>query len=195
MRGGKDITTPIEAIFAPNVIITNEMAGSGGDALQWMFRNTGIGPPVGKRTGGRLLGHHTSPADLPDGGFTGTPNLTFYNPNEAWGAENHGVSPDIEVEYDPKALRTGHDPELEKDVEAVMELLKKDPPPPTPQHPPYPNYQKSPAHQPTLIWLTRACCITTLAVETVERRTRPKRALTAARSLLVPTLGRGTGNP
>jgi tricorn protease len=143
MREGKDITTPIEAIFGPKVMITNEMAGSGGDALPWMFRKTGIGPLVGKRTWGGLVGHYTNPGDLLDGGFTGTPNLAFYNPNGTWDVENHGVPPDIDVEYDPQAVRAGHDPQLEKAVEVVMELLKKNPPPPEPQHPPFPNYHKS----------------------------------------------------
>jgi tricorn protease len=146
MREGQDITTPIEAIFGPKVMITNEMAGSGGDALPWMFRKTGIGPLVGKRTWGGLVGHYTNPADLLDGGFTGTPNLAFYNTNGTWDVENHGVPPDIEVEYDPKEVRAGHDPQLERAVEVVMDLLKKNPPPPAPQHPPYPNYQKSGAH-------------------------------------------------
>jgi len=146
MREGKDITTPLEAIFGPKVMITNEMAGSGGDALPWMFRKTGIGPLVGKRTWGGLVGHYTNPVDLLDGGFTGTPNLAFYNTNGSWEIENHGVAPDIEVEYDPKAVRAGHDPQLEKAVEVVMELLKKNPPLPEPQHPPYPNYQKSGAN-------------------------------------------------
>ena len=143
MREGKDITTPIEAIFGPKVMITNEMAGSGGDALPWMFRKTAIGPLVGKRTWGGLVGHYTNPGDLLDGGFTGTPNLAFYNPNGTWDVENHGVPPDIDVEYDPQAVRAGHDPQLEKAIEVVMELLKKYPPPPDPQHPPFPNYHKS----------------------------------------------------
>jgi len=65
-------------------MIINEMAGSGGDALPWMFQNTGIGPLIGKRTWGGLVGHYTIPADLLDGGFTGTPNLAFYNPNGTW---------------------------------------------------------------------------------------------------------------
>jgi tricorn protease len=143
MREGKDITTPIEAIFGPKVMIINEMAGSGGDALPWMFRKTGIGPLIGKRTWGGLVGHYTNPGDLLDGGFTGTPNLAFYNPNGTWDVENHGVPPDVEVEYDPKAARAGHDAQLEKAVEVVLELLKKNPPPGEPHHPPYPNYQKS----------------------------------------------------
>ncbi len=145
MREGKDITTPLEAIFGPKVMITNEMAGSGGDALPWMFRKTGIGPLVGKRTWGGLVGHYTNPIDLLDGGFAGTPNLAFYSPHGSWDVENHGVPPDIEVEYDPKAVRAGHDPQLEKAVEVVLELLKKNPPPPEPQHPPYPNYHKTAA--------------------------------------------------
>ena len=145
MREGKDITSPLEAIFGPKVMVTNEMAGSGGDALPWMFRKTGIGPLIGKRTWGGLVGHYTNPGDLLDGGFTGTPNLAFYNPDGTWDVENHGVPPDIEVEYDPKAVRAGHDPQLEKAVEVVMELLKKNPPPPEPHHPPFPNYHKSAA--------------------------------------------------
>jgi tricorn protease len=143
LREGTDITTPIEAIFGPKVMIINEMAGSGGDALPWMFRKTGIGPLVGKRTWGGLVGHYTNPRDLLDGGFTGTPNLAFYNPNGTWDVENHGVPPDIEVELDPKAVREGHDPQLEKAVEVVMDLLKKNPLPPPPHHPPYPDYQKA----------------------------------------------------
>jgi len=143
MREGKDITTPIEAIFGPKVMVINEMAGSGGDALPWMFRKTSIGPLVGKRTWGGLVGHYTNPADLLDGGFTGTPNLAFYNPNGTWDVENHGVPPDVETEYDPKAARSGHDSQLEKAVEVVMDLLKKNPPAPAPQHPAFPNYQKS----------------------------------------------------
>jgi tricorn protease len=143
MREGTDITTPIEAIFGPKVMIINEMAGSGGDAMPWMFRKTAIGPLVGKRTWGGLVGHYTNPADLLDGGFTGTPDLAFYNPNGTWDVENHGVPPDFEVELDPQAVRQGHDPQLEKAVEVVMDLLKKNPPPPAPHHPPYPNYHKA----------------------------------------------------
>lgn len=146
MREGKDITTPIEAIFGPKVMIINEMAGSGGDALPWMFRKTGIGPLVGKRTWGGLVGHYTNPGDLLDGGFTGTPDLAFYNPNGTWDVENHGVPPDIETELDPQAARAGHDLQLERAVEVVMDLLKKNPPPPAPHHPAFPNYQKAGAH-------------------------------------------------
>ena len=85
MREGTDITTPIEAIFGPKVMITNEMAGSGGDAMPWMFRHTGIGPLVGKRTWGGLVGHYTNPGDLLDGGFTGTPEPGVLQPQRHLG--------------------------------------------------------------------------------------------------------------
>jgi len=78
-----------------------------------------------------------------DGGFTGTPNLAFYNPNGTWDVENHGVPPDVETELEPQAARLGHDSQLDKAVEVVMDLLKKNPPPPAPHHPVFPNYQKA----------------------------------------------------
>jgi tricorn protease len=146
LREGKDITTPIEAIFGPKVMIINEMAGSGGDALPWMFRRTGIGPLIGKRTWGGLVGHYTNPFDLMDGGFAGTPDLAFYSPSGTWDVENHGVDPDIDVEYDPKLVREGHDPQLEKAVEVVMELLRKNPLP-SPKRPAYPNYHPAKGRQ------------------------------------------------
>jgi tricorn protease len=92
---------------------------------------------------GRMFGRYPNPRDLLDDGFAGTPNLAFYTTNGTWDVENHGVPPDVEVEYEPQAVRAGHDPQLEKAVEVVMDLLKKNPPPPAPQHPPYPNYEKS----------------------------------------------------
>jgi tricorn protease len=102
-------------------------------------RKTGLGPLVGKRTWGGLVGHYTNPGDLLDGGFTGTPNLAFYADGK-WEVENSGVPPDIEVDMDPKAVREGRDPQLEKAVEVVMDLLKKNPPPSV-KRPPYPVYR------------------------------------------------------
>jgi tricorn protease len=145
LREGQDITSPLEAIFGPKVMIINEMAGSGGDMLPWMFRQTGIGPLVGKTTWGGLVGHYTSPDDLLDGGFVGTSNLAFYTPQGTWEIENHGVAPDVDVEYDPQLVRQGHDPQLEKAVEVVMDLLRKNPPQ-TPRRPTAPDYQRNRSH-------------------------------------------------
>lgn len=139
-REGADFTTPFAAIFGPKAMIINEFAGSGGDAMPWMFRKAGIGPLVGKRTWGGLVGIYDYPP-LMDGGSVTAPRLAFWNPNGTWDVENNGVAPDVEVEHDPKAVREGRDPQLEKAVEWVLDSMKKNPPP---QHkrPPYPNYHK-----------------------------------------------------
>jgi tricorn protease len=142
-REGADFTTPQNAIFGPKVMIVNEFAGSGGDALPWMFREQHIGTIVGKRTWGGLVGIFGFPA-LIDGGSVTAPNLAFYSPTGEWDVENHGVPPDVEVEYDPAAVRAGHDPQLERAVEVVLADLKKHPLP-VYKHPKYPNYHRNAA--------------------------------------------------
>lgn len=138
-REGADFTTPAGAIFGPKVMITNEYAGSGGDLMPWMFRKAKVGPLVGKRTWGGLVGIGGYPTLL-DGGTITAPHFAFWNPEGTWDVENHGVDPDIEVEQDPEAVRAGRDPQLEKAVEVVMEALKKNPPP-THKRPAFPEYQ------------------------------------------------------
>jgi tricorn protease len=75
-----------------------------------------------------------------DGGVVMAPSWAIWNPNGTFDIENHGIAPDIEVELDPAAVRQGHDPQLEKAVEVVMEELRNNPPPVL-KRPPYPNYQ------------------------------------------------------
>jgi hypothetical protein len=94
-------------------MIINEYAGSGGDYMPWMFRRQNIGQLIGKRTWGGLVGIGGYPV-LIDGGSVTAPHFAFYSPEGQWEVENHGVSPDIEVEMDPKAWRQGRDPQLEK---------------------------------------------------------------------------------
>lgn len=139
LREGIDITEPAEGIFGPRVMIINEMAGSGGDAFPWLFRDAQLGPLIGKRTWGGLVGHYTAPDDLLDGGHVAVLNFAFYNQKGEWDIENHGVAPDIETEDDPKAERAGHDPQLEKAIEVVMQGIAKNPTK-SPAHPPYPRY-------------------------------------------------------
>jgi tricorn protease len=141
MREGQDITSPMEGIIGPKVMLINEMAGSGGDILPWMFRKAGLGPLIGKRTWGGVVGHYANPGDLLDGGYVATPNLAFYSPDHAWDIENHGVPADIEVEDDPAAARAGRDLQLEKAVEVILDLLKKNPPVSMPRRPSHPIYQ------------------------------------------------------
>jgi len=137
-REGQDFTTPVGAIFGPKAMITNMYAGSGGDALPWYFREAKLGLLVGTRTWGGLVGIYDYPA-LIDGGSVTAPRLAFFSPSGHWDVENHGVSPDVEVEYDPAAWRMGHDPQLERAVEIVLQQIEQTPPPKV-NHPPFPNY-------------------------------------------------------
>jgi tricorn protease len=140
-RDGADESQPQGAIFGPKVMIINEFAGSGGDAMPWYFHRAGVGKLIGKRTWGGLVGRAASP-ELMDGGFATAPSSGVWNPNGEWEVENHGITPDIEVEMDPELVRAGHDPQLEKAVQVVMEELAAHPVP-TPKRPAYPNYHKT----------------------------------------------------
>ncbi len=138
-RYGAMYRTPAAAIFGPKVMITNEFAGSGGDAMPWMFRKTGTGTLVGKRTWGGLVGISQYPL-LMDGGNVTAPNFGFFSPEGKWDVENHGVAPDIEIDQEPKPVHDGHDPQLERAVGVAMEQMKKNPYP-APNRPAFPNYQ------------------------------------------------------
>jgi tricorn protease len=136
----KDYTTPAGAIFGPKVMIINELAGSGGDYLPWAFHRAKLGPLVGKRTWGGLVGIGGYPPLL-DGGMVTAPHFAFWTPEGQWEVENHGVAPDYDVDFDPKAAREGRDPQLEKAVELALEALAKNPPTRM-KRPPYPDYHK-----------------------------------------------------
>jgi tricorn protease len=137
-REGETYSEPQEAIYGPKTMIINEFAGSGGDAMPWYFRKAGIGPLVGTRTWGGLVGIGGYP-QLMDGGSVTAPRWAIYGTKGEWEVENHGIAPDFEVELDPKLVRQGHDPQLEKAVQVTMEALKKNPPP-VYKKPAYPNY-------------------------------------------------------
>ena len=138
-RYGAVQRSPAGSILGPKVMIVNEVAGSGGDMMPWMFRYTKTGTLVGKRTWGGLIGVLGFP-DLMDGGTITAPNVRIFSQAGDWIAENTGVAPDVEVELDPKSVASGHDPQLERAVAIALDQLKKDPPP-EPHLPPYPDYQ------------------------------------------------------
>jgi tricorn protease len=124
-REGKDLPWPPVAIYGPKVMLMNEHAGSGGDAFPWYFKREKIGPLVGTRTWGGLIGiSHQIP--LMDGGFVTAPDVAFWSTDNGgeWIVENVGVSPDYEVQQRPDLVVKGHDPQLEKALELVMEGLK-----------------------------------------------------------------------
>ena len=139
-REGHDWSSPSEAIYGPKVMIINEMSGSGGDALPWYFRKAGLGPLIGKKTWGGLVGIGGYP-ELIDGGHVTAPRAALYGLNGEWEVENHGVAPDIEVDLDPAAYRQGHDAQLDKAIEVVLQQLKEHPLPKYPK-PAYPNYHE-----------------------------------------------------
>jgi len=140
-REGHPFTTPVGSIFGPKVMLVNMYAGSGGDALPWYFRQEKIGPLVGTRTWGGLVGIYDYPP-LMDGGAVTAPRVAFYNPQGQWDVENVGVPPDYEVPFDPAAWRQGRDPQLEKAVELVLDQLKKAPRKFV-DHQAFPNYHES----------------------------------------------------
>ncbi len=140
-RYGAIYKTPAGSIEGPKVMLTNEFSGSGGDALPWYFREAQLGPLVGKRTWGGLVGISGYPL-LMDGGQVTSPSFGFFSPNGEWEVENHGVTPDVEVEQEPKPVSEGHDPQLEKAVSLALSALEKHPVP-EPRKPEYPDYHKT----------------------------------------------------
>jgi tricorn protease len=139
-RDGEDEVQPQGAIFGPKVMIINEFAGSGGDAMPNYFRRASVGKLIGTRTWGGLVGRAGAP-QLMDGGFVSAPSSGVWGPHGEWDAENIGISPDIEVEQDPEQVRQGKDPQLERAIKEVMAELEKNPVK-VPKRPAYPDYHK-----------------------------------------------------
>jgi tricorn protease len=137
-REGIDFKVPGAAIYGPKVMIVNEYAGSGGDAFPYYFRRYGIGPVIGKRTWGGLVGI-SGGLPMIDGGSVTAPTFAIWvadNGKSEWVVENRGVEPDIDIDARPDLMISGHDPQLEKAIEIIKEQLSKNPPP----HPKRPAY-------------------------------------------------------
>jgi tricorn protease len=122
-RTGPDYSSPFAANFGPKVMIINENAGSGGDWMPFYFREAGVGPLIGKRTWGGLVGIGGTPG-LMDGGSVTAPNFGIFSKDGEWIIENEGVWPDYDVEMTPQDVIEGRDPQLEKAVEVVLERLQ-----------------------------------------------------------------------
>ncbi len=137
-REGADVVEPAAALFGPKVMLINQMSGSGGDALPWLFRKAKLGPIVGKRTWGGLVGIGGYPP-LMDGGSVTAPRWGLYGTEGSWEVENVGIAPDVEVEEDPALVRQGKAPQLERAVRLALEALAKEPPV-KPKRPSYPDY-------------------------------------------------------
>lgn len=139
-RDGKITLDPPLAIYGPKVMIINQYAGSGGDAMPWYFRKAHIGPLVGVRTWGGLVGIGGYP-QLMDGGTVMAPRIAIGGLRGHWEVEGHGIPPDVEVWQDPRLMREGHDPQLDTAVNTAMRMLREHP---LPHYapPPYPNHHE-----------------------------------------------------
>jgi tricorn protease len=137
-REGPDLPSR-PGVYGPKVLLINEYAGSGGDALAWYFRRLRLGPIVGKRTWGGLTGAFGTP-ELMDGGVLEIPSVAIWGTN-AESVENRGIAPDVEVEFNPEQVRRGRDPQLEAAIELALKELGKNPAP-RPRRPAYPNQQR-----------------------------------------------------
>ncbi len=125
-RSGRDVPDSV-SMPGPKVMLINENSGSGGDMFPYLFRQAHLGPLVGKRTWGGLVGIAES-ASLVDGGFLTAPEFSIYNPdtNEIV-AENQGIDPDVDLDNRPDQIALGRDPQLEKAVDMLMDQLKNTP--------------------------------------------------------------------
>jgi tricorn protease len=117
--------------------LTNRQAGSGGDEIVYEFRRKNMGPIVGTRTWGGLVGVSMF-VRLVDGSRLTVPDYRMYTPEGEWEVENEGVSPDIEVELDPAEMQRGHDAQLAKGIELLLRKLEEEPLRPV-THPPFPS--------------------------------------------------------
>ena len=126
VRDGLDWQWPPLANFGPKAMLINGWSGSGGDAFPYYFREAGLGPLIGMRTWGGLIGLSGAPP-LIDGGNVTVPSFRMYSPQGKWFEEGHGVDPDIVVVDDPGQMAKGKDPQLDRAIQEVMRKLGEKP--------------------------------------------------------------------
>jgi len=127
---------PDSVFMGPKVVLLDENSGSDGDIFPWMFKTAGLGPLIGERSWGGVVGI-TSHGQLIDGGDVNVPEFAYATPEGKWAIEGHGVDPDIVVENDAKSVVDGRDPQLERGVAELLKALEKSNPK-LPEHAPYP---------------------------------------------------------
>jgi tricorn protease len=108
------------------VCLISETSASDGDIFPYYFRKSGLGPLIGKRSWGGVVGI-TDQGPLLDGGQVYVPQFSTNDENGDWIIEGEGVAPDIEVENDPKSVLEGRDPQLERGVQEVLKMMAETP--------------------------------------------------------------------
>ena len=124
-RDGLTFDTPGGAIYGPKAMLIDQDAGSGGDFLPYAFKRMGLGPLIGKRTWGGLIGISANP-NLIDGGNLTVPYFRFFTPEREWRIENEGTAPDIDVELEPIEVNRGRDTQLDAALQSVMQRLQSE---------------------------------------------------------------------
>jgi tricorn protease len=117
-------TYPDGVFMGPMVALLDENSASDGDIFPAMFREAGLGPLIGKRSWGGVVGI-TNRGQLIDGGVVNVPESGLASKNGEWIIEGYGVDPDIEVDNDPQSVIAGKDPQLERAIAEVMVKLKQ----------------------------------------------------------------------
>lgn len=135
-RNAEPDTYPSAVFIGYMACLVNHYSASDGDIFPYFFKYYKLGPLIGTRSWGGVIGIRGY-RPLLDGGYITTPEFGHYSIHSKWVIENHGVDPDIVVDNTPEALLKGRDPQLEKAVEILMEKIKKHPPklPPRPKPP------------------------------------------------------------
>jgi tricorn protease len=135
IRWLQPVPYPEEGRCGPVVTLADEFAGSDGDIVTAAIKLLGLGPVVGTRTWGGVVGIDGMPGhELVDGTHVTVPRWAFWFDEYGWDVENHGVDPDVEVPVTPDDWAAGRDPQLEVAVRMALEALEKQPPsvPPDP---------------------------------------------------------------
>ena len=127
VRHGPDEAWPGEAPRGPLVSLANEYAGSDGDIVNQSFKEMGLGPVVGTRTWGGVIGIDGR-YSLVDGTAVTQPRYSFWFSQAGWGVENYGVDPDVEVPFPPQAWVAGDDPQLTEGLRLLLAALAEHPP-------------------------------------------------------------------
>jgi tricorn protease len=125
-RYGPPVPYPPESVAGPIVAITNQFAGSDGDIFSHCFKLYGLGPLVGMRTWGGVIGinpYHR----LVDGTLTTQPEYSFWFSDVGWNVENYGTDPDVEVDIAPHESRLGIDPQMDRALELILGTLRERP--------------------------------------------------------------------
>ncbi|MEO6916146.1 MAG: PDZ domain-containing protein, partial [Chitinophagaceae bacterium] len=126
IRDGESWPWPPFAHFGPKVMLINGWSGSGGDAFPDYFKKAKLGPVIGSRTWGGLIGISGVPPLIDNGSIT-VPTFRMYNADGTWFKEGHGVDPDIDVPEDLGSLSKGVDSQLERAIKEIQDLLKSKP--------------------------------------------------------------------